>query len=271
MLLSGGNSRPLLCHCSVTNCEAQFVRGNSHNPDLRSHFRFEVKTTSHHSEFLQKDCPLCQINEIFKKNPEHWLTTVSDSNRLITGGSKLTDWTIPTSEIPTESDTRPEFLLKTVKPNQHFIISTFTATKFFKLQPFQILSDFYFTIYNIKLIRNFIEPDHHLPSWSSWPSSVCLPTYISVLVKKADLTTNTEFANFNIHSISKQHIYVHALNTLTCHVQISTEADTDRCKAAGDWSKSEQPCQCPPCCHPRHGQGWKNSLPPPMGVPQPGA
>ena len=54
MLLSGGNSRPLLCHCSVTNCDAQFVRGNSHSPDLRSHFRFEVKTTSHHSEFLQK-------------------------------------------------------------------------------------------------------------------------------------------------------------------------------------------------------------------------
>ena len=199
---------PLLCHkLWRTICPRQFSQS-------RSKITFQIWGENYVPSFwifTKKTAPYVRLMKYLKK-----ILSIGWQRfqiRLITGGSKLTDWTLLTSEIPTESDTRPEFLLKTVKPNQHFIISTSAATKFFKLQPFQIFSDFYFTIYNIKLIRNFIEPEHHLPSWSSWPSSVCLPTYISVLVKQKQTWLQTKNLPILTFIVYRNNIHMYTLWT----------------------------------------------------------
>ena len=143
LMLLSRNCRSL----RLTNCDWQFVHDNSHIfPHPRSHLRFPVKTTSGTTLTLTslpcqgfwlviclKRAQLCLGQNMIRwqakslpRRKRLWKcgqTGDSDdgfkfkSSDQITGGSKLTDWTLLTSKIPTESDGE-EFLQKTDTKNQ---------------------------------------------------------------------------------------------------------------------------------------------------------
>ena len=143
LMLLSRNCRSL----RLTNCDWQFVHDNSHIfPHPRSHLRFPVKTTSGTTLTLTSlPCQGFWLVICLKEHNSAWVRTwlggklslfheVKDSEKCgqtgdsddgfkfkssdhITGGSKLTDWTLLTSKIPTESDGE-EFLQKTDTKNQ---------------------------------------------------------------------------------------------------------------------------------------------------------